>query len=232
MKQRIILTSLTALVALGCLAGPALSDEVADGLARAKENLVKYTAKPEFVAPGEPFDAKSCAAGKKMMSIPNNSGNPFLKGIIDRMKAAGAEVGLDVREWENQGQPSQWVQGVELAIRDKYDIIDLISGIDPGTIAAAAGGRQGRRRQGDDLALLRSVLRAEPGGVELAHHRLRRDRHDPRGLVDGRDRRQGQHRDHRLQRSAADHSPGRELQEAAAPRTARSARSSRRSMSA
>ena len=134
MKQRIILNSLTALVALGCLAGPALSDEAADGLARAKENLVKYTAKPEFVAPGDPFDAKSCAAGKKMMSIPNNSGNPFLKGIIDRMKAAGAEVGLDVREWENQGQPSQWVQGVELAIRDKYDIIDLISGIDPGTI--------------------------------------------------------------------------------------------------
>ena len=27
------------------------------------------------------------------------------------------------------------MQGVELAIRDKYDIIDLISGIDPGTIA-------------------------------------------------------------------------------------------------
>ena len=91
-------------------------------------------AKPVFVAPGEPFDAKTCAAGKKQMSIPNNSGNPFLKGIIDRMKAAGAEVGLEVREWENQGQPSQWVQGVELAIRDKYDIIDLISGIDPGTI--------------------------------------------------------------------------------------------------
>ena len=134
MKQRIILTSLTALVALGCLAGPAFSDEAADGLARAKENLVKYTAKPVFVAPGDPFDAKACAAGKKMMSIPNNSANPFLKGIIDRMKAAGAEVGLDVREWENQGQPSQWVQGVELAIRDKYDIIDLISGIDPGTI--------------------------------------------------------------------------------------------------
>ena len=123
------------MLALAGLAAPVSADEAADGLARAKENLAKYTAKPEFVAPGDPFDAKACAAGKKQLSIPNNSGNPFLKGIIDRMKTAGAEVGLEVVEWENQGNPSQWVQGVEHAIRDGFDIIDLISGIDPGTIA-------------------------------------------------------------------------------------------------
>ncbi|MFA5902173.1 MAG: sugar ABC transporter substrate-binding protein [Hyphomicrobium sp.] len=134
MQKRVLLASLTSIAVLAMFAGPALSDDAADGLARAKENIAKYTAKPVFVAPGDPFDAKACAAGKKMLSIPNNSGNPFLKGIIDRMKTAGAEVGLEVREWENQGQPSQWVQGVELAIREKYDIIDLISGIDPGTI--------------------------------------------------------------------------------------------------
>lgn len=134
MKKRALLTSLAAMAALACLTLPSHADALSDGIARAKENLAKYQAKPVFVAPGEPFDAKACAAGKKMLSIPNNSGNPFLKGIIDRMKTAGAEVGLEVREWENQGQPSQWVQGVELAIREKYDIIDLISGIDPGTI--------------------------------------------------------------------------------------------------
>ncbi len=134
MQKRVLLASLTTIAALACLAGPVFADEAADGLARANENIAKYTVKPEFVAPGDPFDAKACAAGKKMLSIPNSSGNPFLKGIIDRMKVAGAEIGLEVREWENQGQPSQWVQGVELAIREKYDIIDLISGIDPGTI--------------------------------------------------------------------------------------------------
>ena len=71
---------------------------------------------------------------RKQLSIPNSSANPFLKGIIDREKKAGAEIGLQVKEWENQGQPSQWVQGMEFAIRDKYDIVDLISGIDPSTI--------------------------------------------------------------------------------------------------
>lgn len=134
MHKRILLASLTSMAALACLAVPVFADETADGLARAKESIAKYTVKPVFVAPGDPFDAKACAAGKKMLSIPNTSANPFLKAIIDRMKAAGADVGLEVREWENQGQPSQWVQGVELAIREKYDIIDLISGIDPGTI--------------------------------------------------------------------------------------------------
>lgn len=133
MHKRLLLVSLTSIAALA-LGGSVFADEASDGLARATANIAKYTSAPQFVAPGEPFDAKTCAAGKKMLSIPNNSGNPFLKGIIDRMKTAGAEVGLEVREWENQGQPSQWVQGVELATREKYDIIDLISGIDPGTI--------------------------------------------------------------------------------------------------
>ncbi|SMQ75595.1 monosaccharide ABC transporter substrate-binding protein, CUT2 family [Devosia lucknowensis] len=135
MNKRALLASVGVLTMFVGFAGAAQADEVSDGLARAQENIAKYTSKPEFVAPGDAFDAKTCAAGKKMMSIPNNSGNPFLKGIIDRMKTAGAEVGLEVREWENQGQPSQWVQGIELATREQYDIIDLISGIDPATVA-------------------------------------------------------------------------------------------------
>ncbi len=116
------------------LFGPALADEAKDGVVFAERQLKPYSAKPVFVAPGPPFDAKACASGKTMLSMPNSSANPFLKGIIDRMKRVGAEIGLKVVEWENQGQPSQWVQGVEFAIRDKVSMIDLISGIDPKTI--------------------------------------------------------------------------------------------------
>ncbi|MDQ6437545.1 sugar ABC transporter substrate-binding protein [Mesorhizobium sp. LHD-90] len=123
-----------ALAAAISFAFPALAQE-AEGVANAKKFLEPYLAKPVFTAPGEAFDAKACAAGKKMLSIPNSSANPFLKGIIDRMKKVGGELGLQVVEWENQGQPSQWVQGFEFAIRDKFDIVDLISGIDPGTVA-------------------------------------------------------------------------------------------------
>lgn len=134
MTRKIMRISLLASAVIAASTLPVMADAASDGLAKAKQKLAVYTQKPVFKAPGEAFDAKACANGKKQLSIPNSSTNPFLKGIIDREKKAGAEIGLQVKEWENQGQPSQWVQGMEFAIRDKYDIVDLISGIDPSTI--------------------------------------------------------------------------------------------------
>lgn len=104
------------------------------GLDRAAERLAVYTEKPVFTPPGEAFDIRACVDGRKMLAIPNSSANPFLKGIIDRMKAVGEQIGMEVVEWENQGQPSQWVQGFDFAIRENFDIINLISGISPDTI--------------------------------------------------------------------------------------------------
>ncbi|MEO4043400.1 sugar ABC transporter substrate-binding protein [Hoeflea sp. CAU 1731] len=134
MSKTRLLTGMSSVLALAFTASLAYAQNAEDGLNRAKESLAVYQNKPEFTAPGEPFDIKACAAGKKMLSIPNNSTNPFLKGIIDRMKNVGDKIGLEVVEWENQGQPSQWVQGFDFAIRDNFDVIDLISGISPDTV--------------------------------------------------------------------------------------------------
>ena len=126
---------LTTLVMAGAFAAPAIAqDATADGIARAQERLAAYSELPVFTPPGDPFDIQKCAAGVRMLSMPNNSGNPFLKGIIDRMKAVGEDIGLEVVEWENQGQPSQWVQGFDYAVRDGFDIVNLISGISPDTV--------------------------------------------------------------------------------------------------
>lgn len=124
---------------LACAAGwllpaVALADATADGIAHAKRQIDKHRAKPVFVAPGAAFDARQCAAGKKMLSIPNSSANPFLKGIIKREIEVGKQLGLTVQEWQNQGQPSQWAQGVEFAVRNRFDIVNLISGVDPKTL--------------------------------------------------------------------------------------------------
>lgn len=114
--------------------GLAAADASSDGIAHAKAQIDKHRAKPVFVAPGASFDAKKCASGKKMLSIPNSSANPFLKGIIKREIEVGKQLGLTVQEWQNQGQPSQWAQGVEFAVRNKFDIVNLISGVDPKTL--------------------------------------------------------------------------------------------------
>lgn len=129
-----------ALLAAGCgqkaEQQPAAAAGAGDaaGIARAQAVIDQYKTKPAFVPPGEPFDARACAKGKSVVAIPNTSANPFVKGIIDRSAIAASSIGMKWTEWQNQGQPSQWVQGVESAIRTKADAVDLPSGIDPNTI--------------------------------------------------------------------------------------------------
>jgi ribose transport system substrate-binding protein len=126
----------TLLIAAAGLAfaAPARADAIADGIAHATQAIEAHRSKPVFVAPGAAFDARKCAAGKKFLSIPNSSANPFLKGIIKRESAVAEELGFKVQEWQNQGQPSQWAQGVEFAVRNGFNVIDLISGVDPKTL--------------------------------------------------------------------------------------------------
>lgn len=112
----------------------ASADEVAEGVARATEIIEAHRKPPVYKPAGEEFDIRAVAKGKTMLSIPNTSSNQFLKGIIAREIEVGKEIGLDVREWENQGQPSQWVQGIEYAIQNKIDIVDLISGVNPAVV--------------------------------------------------------------------------------------------------
>ena len=129
-----VTTMLAGLSASMISAMPAFADEASDGVARATEVIELHRKPPEFKPAGEPFDIRATAKGMTMLSMPNTSANQFLKGIITREIAVGKEIGLDVREWENQGQPSQWVQGIEYAITNKIGIVDLISGVNPAIV--------------------------------------------------------------------------------------------------
>jgi ribose transport system substrate-binding protein len=116
-----------------------------DAVAMAQADLDKYTAIPTFTAPGEAFDAKGCMAGKKILSIPGSSSVPFLATINAAMADIAEDVGFEFQIWENQGQPTQWVQGVEYGVSNNFDLIDLLAGADPRalvsqTTAAMAAG--------------------------------------------------------------------------------------------
>ncbi|MGE4369628.1 MAG: sugar ABC transporter substrate-binding protein [Burkholderiaceae bacterium] len=117
-----------AMAGMMLLAGQAAAQSPAD---IAKERLQPYRELPKFVAPGPAFDAKACMAGKKVMSIPNSSANPFVKNINNAMKGVAEKVGFEFMEWQNQGQLTQWVQGVNYAVDNKFDLIDMIGGTDP-----------------------------------------------------------------------------------------------------
>jgi ribose transport system substrate-binding protein len=103
----------------------------ADGPDYFQDQLKPFFDKPSFVAPGPAFDAKACMAGKSIFSIPVSSANPFTANIEKAMAAAASKVGFKFTTWENQGQSSQWVQGMNAAMNEKASLIDLLAGTDP-----------------------------------------------------------------------------------------------------
>jgi ribose transport system substrate-binding protein len=127
MKRSIAVASLVA--AFQMFAGAALAE--GPEVAQAREQLDLYRKLPTFQAPGEAFDAAACMKGKSILSIPASSAVPFIKTIQSSMSKVAQKVGFSLKVWENQGQPTQWVQGFDYAINNKFNLIDLMAGADP-----------------------------------------------------------------------------------------------------
>lgn len=113
-----------AAAAAALLAGPALADVEA-----AKALVAQYSAAPTFEAPGPAFDARACMKDRKMFVIPLTNANPFNVTIAAGMAEAAKAVGFELRVWETQLDPAQWIQGMSTAVAGKYDLIDLMGGL-------------------------------------------------------------------------------------------------------
>ncbi|WP_170976409.1 substrate-binding domain-containing protein [Rhizobium sp. FKL33] len=103
----------------------------ADPMDDAKAIIAKHQKMPVFTPPGEAFDAKSCMAGKKVLSIPISMTIPFNVELQKAMASAAAEVGFTYTTWDNQLKSDQWIQGVSQAISQKYDVLDIAGGLNP-----------------------------------------------------------------------------------------------------
>jgi ribose transport system substrate-binding protein len=111
--------------------GATTEEGAGGGVAAAQELLDQYRAVPEFVDPGPSFDAKDVAGGKHLFIIPASSQIPFVSTIANHIKSIGDPIGVRTTIWQNQGQPSQWVQGMNAAISQNADAIVLLAGNDP-----------------------------------------------------------------------------------------------------
>ena len=127
MKHTIIAAGLGSISLILGSAASAQSPEAT----RAREQLEPYRQLPKFQAPGEAFDARACMKGKSILSIPASSAVPFLKTIEESMTKLAGEIGYTFKVWENQGQITQWVQGFDYAINNKFTLIDMLAGADP-----------------------------------------------------------------------------------------------------
>ena len=124
----------TAAAALALIAAAAATAASTTTWTGAQAHLNSHRGVPKFVAPGPAFDAKAKAGGKTIFVIPASSQIPFVSTIANHMKRIAAKANVKTTIWQNQGQPSQWVQGMNAAVSQNANAIVLLAGIDPGAL--------------------------------------------------------------------------------------------------
>ncbi|WOI58020.1 sugar ABC transporter substrate-binding protein [Palleronia sp. LCG004] len=107
----------------------------ADAMSDAQALVERHRQIPQFEAMGEPFDARACMADKRIFSVPVSMTIPFMVALSDAMSRAADEVGFEFTLWENQGGSDAWIQGVNQAVSQGYDLVDVAGGLNPAVIA-------------------------------------------------------------------------------------------------
>lgn len=122
--------SVIVAAALAAACGGNGSDEEGMGaadVAGAKAQIDEFRGIPEFVPPGPAFDAVTELRGKTIFEIPITSEVPFVAAVERGMEQAASEVGAKLVVYPNQGQPTQWAQGIRTAISQGVDAITLLA---------------------------------------------------------------------------------------------------------
>jgi ribose transport system substrate-binding protein len=111
--------------------GPAIAASV---LAAMNARVAAYTALPTFTPPGPPIDP-SKLRGKRIFTVPFATNIPFCGQLDATMKTVAAQFGINFQDYPNQGQPSQWVAGLEEALSLHPSLVNIFCGIDPANLA-------------------------------------------------------------------------------------------------
>jgi len=102
-------------------------------LTELQQKIDGYKRLPAFSPPG-PAIHPSSLTGKKVLDLWSSSAIPFCKLVGDGVVQKLSSVGIKAQSYENQGQTSQWVSGLESGINGKFDAVNVGCGIDPATL--------------------------------------------------------------------------------------------------
>jgi ribose transport system substrate-binding protein len=124
----------------------------------AEKQLDRFKRLPRFRPPGPAFDAARTVRGKKIFEIPITSEVPFVTAFEQGMRQATDAVGAELVVYKNQGEPSQWIQGIRAAIAQDADAITLLAQ-DPGLLGPHIAAAE---REGVPVIVLRTTGEGEP----------------------------------------------------------------------
>jgi ribose transport system substrate-binding protein len=127
-------------------------------VAGARKQVERFRRIPMFEPPGPRFDAARTLRGKKIFEIPITSEVPFVTAFERGMKQAADAVGAELVVYRNQGEPSQWIQGIRTAIAQDADAITLLAQ-DPGVLGPQIAQAE---RAGIPVLVLRTTGEGEP----------------------------------------------------------------------
>jgi ribose transport system substrate-binding protein len=132
LRVRSSLIAVLALAAVGCgqTSGSSVTSSGSLNLAYVQGQIAKYSAVPEFTAPGPAFDATK-AQGKSIYNIPFDSGQTFNQVVDQTMANVAKQVGVKFINYPNQGSTAAQLQGIENAIAQKASLIFLEGSPDP-----------------------------------------------------------------------------------------------------
>lgn len=124
----------TALAACGSTApAPTATSHLSASLKRAlTKALAAYEGVPSWKAPGPPVNV-SALAGKSVFVIPEIP-NAFNNAIDATISGIAQKAHLKLTVYANQGQVSQWAQGMSEAIAQHANLIILSAAPDPGEL--------------------------------------------------------------------------------------------------
>jgi ribose transport system substrate-binding protein len=109
------------------------SGSTSSGLAALRAKIAHYMQAPSWVSPGPSINPASLS-GKKILVIPTSSAIPFCSDISAEMASVAKQFGVAVTQYANQGEPSQWVAGVDQALSTHQNLVDLTCGLNPATL--------------------------------------------------------------------------------------------------
>jgi ribose transport system substrate-binding protein len=95
-------------------------------VAGAERQIDRFRGLPRFTPPGPSFDTEELR-GRRIFEIPITSEVPFVTAFEQGMQDAADAVGAELVVYRNQGEPSQWVQGIRTAIAQDADAITLLA---------------------------------------------------------------------------------------------------------
>lgn len=88
---------------------------------------------PEFTLEAEPVDVEK-VKGKSIFNIPVTSAIPYVAAVDDQMEEIAKQLGIEFIQFENEGTPTDWARGIDQAVSQGVDMINLDSGLDPSLV--------------------------------------------------------------------------------------------------